>query len=93
MMIMMMIPLFEALHNEGRDASLSNDSSERREMRETVMKGCCHLSLSTCHAVVLIDVLCACLITHSDPETRNQTGGSNCKTIKTSTKKKKILFA
>ena len=58
-----------------------------REMKEMVMKGGCHLSLSTCHAVVLIDVLCACLIAHYDPETRNQTGGSNCKTIKTLTKK------
>ena len=28
-MIMMMIPLFEVLHNEGRDASFSSDNSER----------------------------------------------------------------
>ena len=76
---MMMIPLFEALHDEGRDASLGNDNSERREVREMVMKGCCHLSLNACHAVVLIDVLCACLIAHSDPETRNQAAGSNYK--------------
>ena len=72
MIIMMMVPLFGTLHNEGRDASLGNDNSERREMREMVMKGCCDLSIDTCHAVVLIDVLCACLIAHSDPKTRNQ---------------------
>ena len=91
-MIMMMIPLFGALYNEGRDASLGNVNSERREMRETVMKGCCHLSLSLSarvYAVVLIDVLCACLIAHSDPETRNQTVGSNCKTRKPQQRKTK----
>ena len=60
MIMMMMIRLFEALHNEGRDASLGNDYSERREMREMVMKGCFHLSVHTCHVLVLIDVLCAC---------------------------------
>ena len=30
MIIMKMIPFFEALHNEGRDASLSSDISEER---------------------------------------------------------------
>ena len=67
MMIMMMTPLFEALHNGGRDASLSRDNSERREMRERVMTGCCHLSLHTCRGGVVIDVDCACLIAHSAP--------------------------
>ena len=71
MMIMMMTPLFEALHNEGRDASLSNDNSERRDEEEGYERFSI-ISLHTCHAVLIIDVFCACLIAHSDPETKNQ---------------------